>query len=153
MGLDSFLSKRTFIGAEYKHKQVKGRIDVKTEGKKIPIRFSRISTIEESIGYWRKANHIHKWFVDNCQDGEDDCRYADVPKEKLIELLEICKQVIKTPSKGKKLLPTTSGFFFGGTEYDEWYISSIEHTIEIIENILKEYEEYPYFDVIYHSSW
>ena len=24
-------------------------------------------------GYWRKASAIHKWFVDNCQEGDDDC--------------------------------------------------------------------------------
>lgn len=30
-------------------------------------------SIWKEIGYWRKANHIHKWFVDCVQDGEDDC--------------------------------------------------------------------------------
>ena len=29
---------------------------------------------DESFGYWRKANQIHKWFVDNVQGGIDDCR-------------------------------------------------------------------------------
>ena len=26
------------------------------------------------VGYWRKANQIHKWFVDNCQNGRDECQ-------------------------------------------------------------------------------
>ena len=25
------------------------------------------------IGYWRKSNQIHKWFVDNIQEGVDNC--------------------------------------------------------------------------------
>ena len=24
------------------------------------------------VAYWRKANAIHQWFVDNCQDGVDE---------------------------------------------------------------------------------
>lgn len=29
-------------------------------------------SIWQEIGYWRKANHIHKWFVDKVQGGDDD---------------------------------------------------------------------------------
>ena len=39
----------------------------------------------EEVGYWRKANQIHKWFVDNVQDGVDDCGEYKVTKEQLIE--------------------------------------------------------------------
>ena len=28
--------------------------------------------VQVNLGYWRKANHIHKWFVDHVQDGDDD---------------------------------------------------------------------------------
>ena len=28
---------------------------------------------DNQIASWRKANAIHKWFVDNVQDGVDDC--------------------------------------------------------------------------------
>lgn len=50
--------------------------------------------IKAEIGYWRKANQIHKWFVDNVQDGEDDCREYWVPREGLIELRAICEEVL-----------------------------------------------------------
>lgn len=47
--------------------------------------------IIDQVGYWRKANHIHNWFVENVQDGEDDCRYhGEVTKEDLEELLVSC---------------------------------------------------------------
>ena len=46
------------------------------------------------VGYWRKANQIHKWFVDNIQEGEDDCREYYVDRDKLKELLKICKKIL-----------------------------------------------------------
>jgi hypothetical protein len=65
----------------------------------------------EEIGYWRKANQIHKWFVDNVQGGEDDCGYHDeVTKEVLENLLETCKKVLE----GCKLVDgeVTNGYEF-----------------------------------------
>lgn len=51
--------------------------------------------IIEEIGYWRKVNQIHNWFVENVQNGVDDCDYHnEVTKEDLEELLDICQRVI-----------------------------------------------------------
>ena len=50
----------------------------------------------ENVGYWRKANEIHYWFVQNVQGGEDDCGNYEVSQSKLIELREICQKVINT---------------------------------------------------------
>lgn len=52
--------------------------------------------IIEEVGYWRKANAIHNWFVEHVQDGIDDCRYHDeVTKELLEELLDTCITVFE----------------------------------------------------------
>lgn len=88
-----YLSKRVYIGADYEHREVKGTIEITAKGKPIPVKFERVSEIVERVGYWRKANHIHKWFVDNCQGGEDDCRDAYVSSSQLEELLDTCKKV------------------------------------------------------------
>ena len=57
----------------------------------------------------------------------------------------------------KELLPTADGFFFGGTDYDSWYLKDIENTIEILEAIIEEEEalnkEGIYCDYYYQSSW
>lgn len=51
--------------------------------------------IIDQVGYWRKSNEIHNWFVENVQDGVDDCCYHDeVTRETLEELLDICKRVL-----------------------------------------------------------
>ena len=51
-----------------------------------------------------------------------------------------------------KLLPTQRGFFFGSTEYDEYYIEDLKHTKEVLEKVLNEVDfENNY--VLYTSSW
>jgi len=76
MGLDMYLKKRTYVGANYDHNNVKGSIylTVGKNCKELPIQLNRVSYIEENVGYWRKANHIHAWFVENVQNGVDDCK-------------------------------------------------------------------------------
>ena len=111
------------------------------------------ATAEICVGYWRKANHIHRWFVDNCQGGVDDCRDAYVSREQLRELRGLCEQVLSDKSRAEELLPTQSGFFFGGTEYDDYYFSDIENTIEIIDRVLGNVPEGFEWHLSYSSSW
>jgi hypothetical protein len=107
------------------------------------------------IGYWRKQNHIHKWFVDNCQGGIDECQETEVSKEKLEELLVTCLDIVKNKdnkSLAENELPTQAGFFFGGTEYDEYYFDGIEDTIEILQKVLEE-TDFEESVITYQSSW
>lgn len=109
--------------------------------------------VTESIGYWRKANAIHKWFVENVQEGVDDCGFhREVTKEDLEELRDICHEVLCDPDLAEELLPTQGGFFFGSTQYDEWYILDLKNTIEICDLALATTD----FDkqmIYYVSSW
>lgn len=188
MGLDMYFTRKKYVGAEYEHRNVKGTIFITINGKELPIDFDKVSYIEEKVGYWRKANAIHKWFVDNVQDGVDDCRYAYVDLDKIEELLKVCKKVKKAAiledgdiqvgtkfedgkpvpimEKGKvivngeevaAILPTNDGFFFGSTDYDEWYMENIDYTIKILTEIVKEEKEMCengiFNEYYYHSSW
>jgi len=110
-------------------------------------------TIEFEAMYWRKANAIHGWFVDNVQNGIDNCKPYEVFIPQLYKLLDICEQVIENPAKAKELLPAKSGFFFGGTEYDEWYFNSVEYTAERLNQLLKVLESDNYILLRYQSSW
>jgi hypothetical protein len=47
----------------------------------------------KELAYWRKANHIHSWFVVNVQHGIDDHCSHEVRLDQLKTLLEICKDV------------------------------------------------------------
>jgi hypothetical protein len=107
---------------------------------------------EEQIGYWRKSNAIHMWFVDNVQNGVDECQETLVDRDKLKELLDICEEVKGHPERAPELLPTQSGFFFGGTEYDDWYFEDIDNTIKILKNAIKAtYNKNT--EIYYCSSW
>jgi len=141
--------------------------------------------ISEQVGYWRKANQIHNWFVENVQDGEDDCRYhRPITALDLEKLKSACERVLNSLNlqKGKivngysmdknmnrvyhyedglvatdtdlaeELLPTQSGFFFGGTDYDEYYAEDLQSTIDICNNIL-ETTDFNTQQVYYCSSW
>lgn len=150
MGLDMYLDRHIFVGAEYEHRNVKGVIDISVEGKPLVVNFSKVSYIVERAIYWRKANAIHQWFVDNCQGGVDECQTVHVYREKLEELLSLCKRVKENPVLAGELLPTQDGFFFGSTEYGEWYWEDIDYTIKELTRVLKDKRSSEFY---YHSSW
>ena len=109
-----------------------------------------ISNITVEAGYWRKANAIHNWFVDNVQDESDDCGYYECSRKQLSELRGLCQRVLDFKHMANELLPTSEGFFFGSTDYGEHYFSSIETTIKIVDRVLLLPDSW---DFEYHSSW
>ena len=146
MGLDMYLTKKNYIGAEYEHRKVKGKVEITIDGKPVPITFDNIQYVIEKVGYWRKANAIHGWFVQNIQRGKDDCGEYFVPFEKLVELRNLCKSILRDTNL-VTLLPPTEGFFFGSDKVDHYYYQDLEETIRIINKLC------PYGDYYYQSSW
>jgi hypothetical protein len=113
--------------------------------------FKQPRSIEYEVGYWRKANAIHDWFVQNVQAGKDECIPHPVSVEQLEELRDTCNKVLADPSLARELLPPSSGFFFGSTEIDRRYMNELEDTVKIIDAALDNAEEHPQFE--YCSSW
>lgn len=111
------------------------------------------SKLSYEVAYWRKVNAIHNWFVNNVQSGEDDCGLYTVSVEKLQELKNLCDIVRKNPDRAEELLPTTSGFFFGSTEYDEYYFNQLEYTSERLDAIISLLQQFPSLTANYYSSW
>lgn len=115
--------------------------------------------IEPCIIYWRKANAIHRWFVDECQDGVDECQDTEIHPESLMALLNLCEQVTaaRKPNEragaqvARALLPSQSGFFFGSTDYDEWYYRDVEETARKIRTQVAAAPKGCGF--VYRSSW
>lgn len=91
--------------------------------------------ITDNVGYWRKANQIHNWFVNNVQDGEDDCGTYEVTKDQFVDLLDICEEVLA----GTKL---TAGMVWNGQHYDaesdSWVDDYIEGNIVADSSIAEE---------------
>jgi hypothetical protein len=151
MGLDMYLSKKTYVRQwDYQSPEEKYEVVVTKGGKPVDnIKASRVKYIEEEVGYWRKANQIHGWFVENIQNGIDNCGEYYVSLTNLTKLLDVCKKVQADHSLAESLLPSTSGFFFGNTEYDEWYYTDIDNTIAILEEAIMENG----VEFYYSSSW
>ena len=147
MGLDMYLTKEIYVGANYKFNEVRGEINLTTNGKPIKVNLNKVVSIHESFAYWRKANQIHNWFVENVQNGVDNCGTYYVSAEKLQELVEICKKVLDNHELAEELLPRCSGFFFGDTNYDEYYFADLQNTVNMLSDIDEE------CDYIYHASW
>jgi hypothetical protein len=155
MGLDMYLDKSLDI-SEY-DKNDKTLVDkvmalIGVEDKSGNYR--HIEVIVPAI-YWRKSNQIHKWFVDNTQDGIDNCQRVDVEIEKLKELLDVVTKQLN--NKEKIILKPQSGFFFGGTEIDEWYWKDLEQTEQELKREIefaeKEKEKKRFWSFTYRASW
>jgi len=186
MGLDMYLSKKHYVkNWDHMKPEELHQITVKKNYETVPfIDNKKITYITEEVAYWRKANAIHDWFVQNCQEGNDDCKEYEVSRLQLQELLDACILVrdnsklvdgnikngstfengkekpiiekgkyIEDPSVAKDLLPSASGFFFGSTDYDQYYIDDINNTIKMLEaelSINYGSDEPEYY---YRASW
>lgn len=238
MGLDLYMTEKRHFGG-FNAKEVKAQIEVVNDND--PNETHELvandygMTVERTVIYWRKANQIYKWFIDNCmKEYENDTRIS-VSIEDLKELLETCKKVAKSisfatdqvecgtrlstveggkkvflislitdeknrvvdivkngtstikalkkgdlfivegekngwnelkeiekrddrysihttmweigkivdnPSVAQKLLPTQNGFFFGSTDYTEWYAEQINDTIKDLEKVIADYDDF-----------
>lgn len=144
---------------------------------------------DSEIGYLRKANAIHKYIIDNYNNGVDNCEPIPLDKEKLKEFYKIVMQLIYECklTKGKivngysfsrdkngqtkmipnyetgytmaktsqnlcdKLLPTSEGFFFGSTDYDQYYYNDLLEFKNILEKLIKTDDSK--YDIYYLASW
>jgi hypothetical protein len=182
MGLDMYLYKKHYV-QNWEHTKPEARHTItikKGNDVREDIKPERIVYITEQIGYWRKFNALHNFFIDECNSGEDNCGEIYVSSDKLLELLDTLKEVKKVIGNAKKkkvsvqtgwsndgdtyaeievydcdeeleqLFPTRSGFFFGSTEYGDWYKSNVEKTIELLKNELVDVDKYDYY---YQASW
>ncbi len=60
--------------------------------------------------------------------------------------------VVANPEIAHELLPTSEGFFFGSTAYNEWYVRTLMDTIVLVDAALTNAaDDFP--DFAYRSSW
>ena len=106
------------------------------------------------VGYWRKANAIHGWIIDNCADGVDECQEIHLSREQLAQLRDLAMQAIREPAMAGDVLPPTQGFFFGSYEIDEWYMEDMKHTVEMLDHVLRVIPDDSWeWSFVYRASW
>ena len=151
MGLDMYLTRKVYVKDWTDDNAY--RVTVLHNGNPLDLDTKKITHVIEEAGYWRKANAIHKWFVDNVQSGVDDCKEYYVGRTDLQKLLDTCLQVLESPKQAQELLPTTNGFFFGNTDYDGGYLDDLNLTVEICRKALAGLDAVKHSSYYYQSSW
>ena len=151
MGLDMYLTAKRYV---WKHNGSDSSLQdglQKVMKKEMADLDFDVKEVAIDAMYWRKANAIHRWFVENVQDGEDDCREYWVDPVQLEALVNDCYSALENIGEASEVLPTQGGFFFGSTEYDEWYFRDLKETIKGLEKVLK--LDSNKWDFYYRSSW
>ena len=149
-----YLYRETFVGGNHEYRDVQGTVELSynnNDNERLPINvdIKSLVSVTEHLLYWRKANAIHGWFVDNCGDGEDNAQLMYVTEDKMKELLETIDKQLKDKVSG--ILPLRSGFFFGNSEEkDAWYWDELKRTKKEFEKLLKEPGDHDYY---YQASW
>ncbi len=98
--------------------------------------------------YWRKANQIHSWFTQGAE--EDNCTPIPVTEKEILKLIDLCIDVLADKDDAKELLPTVSGFFWGDTEYNEYYYQDISDTLQGLSEALDDIQPN---DKLYYYAW
>jgi len=159
MGLDMYLNAERFFGG-YSDPQGRDQMIAVLGDERPPMCVSDASAaLSFEVAYWRKANAVHRWFVENVQNGEDDCRKVDVSLDQLRDLVGLCETLLgkRDAELAEEYLPTESGFFYGSTDYDDWYWDCLQLTVDQVKPLLMWFDEDPrraaQWDVSYRSSW
>jgi len=143
---DVFSHMVDFTKYEFTYRKMLGEPKSLDEVKKFFVSFENYYYAESDV-YFRKVNFVYNFFADKL---ENECCFAD--KADIEELISRCDKVLADHSLAEELLPTRSGFFFGSTDYDEWYFKDVEDCKKQMENLLSKYDDET--DVIYFiMSW
>lgn len=133
---------------------------------------------DEDVAYFRKANMLHGWFVNHCKSIDSDIQievsYKDLVNllsdiQQVMESIVLvdgkvldCREykdgefvdhyrngkIIKDPSVAEKLLPITTGFFFGLYGYDENYVSILDSARAKIQEVVNNSNEDDSFEYV-----
>lgn len=157
MGLDMYLYADKYVsGYDFYGPDAKAKFNAVLEAaglQGVSTDDSPSATVSVTVAYWRKANAIHNWFVQNVQGGKDECQKSYVSREQIQTLIDTCKKVLEDPQTlANEYLPPVSGFFFGGTEVDDWYVQGLQSTVENLTKVLASIPEGE-VDFYYQSSW
>ena len=145
MGLDMYLTAKQYMFSFNEEDKAKADEIKKLLGTDLPVKEVAMEAM-----YWRKANAIHDWFVTMVQEGVDDCKEYFVDTEQLDDLIALCNEALTT--KDTDLLQTSSGFFFGSTEYDQYDWDEITRTRDELSKLLTN-PQAKHWDFYYRSSW
>lgn len=100
--------------------------------------FPDVKTDEVWTG--RKENHIHRVVWTLTEVEPKNCGYVHLSKEVVNEMAVRLRAVLANHSLALELMPPQDGFFFGGTDLNEWYFKDLEQELADFTAILKDWD-------------
>lgn len=122
----------------------------------LDIYFKRVKRKEKDLAYYRKCNFLMEFMLDyyGYRDFDEmNCRDIVLDDTCLRELRDRCNKVLKDPSKAEDELPTSEGFCFGNTDYNEYYFKEVENVRDACIEMLKEYMNLDSDEEIIFHAW
>jgi hypothetical protein len=174
MGLDMYLYANKYLNNENvdQIKKLAGTNNLPNESGTESIH------IRQLVGYWRKVNAVHGWFINKIASGVDECQELYISREQLEQLRQDCIVALANPERNYEIenqkvfyqlcdylnkletpvnlatynnpVPPVEGFFFGGNELSDYYFSQLEYTIDLITNLLELDDDFSFH---YQASW
>lgn len=102
-----------------------------------------ITGVTVRVGYWRKVDPLHQWFVDHVQEGHDDCRPAYVAPDILMELANRLDRVRHDPERAG------DDFLLDGDAAMD--TSEVDYTLQTLQHAQRLQERG--WDIYYRASW
>lgn len=99
--------------------------------------------------YFRKVNFVYAFFSNEMVN--ESCI---VDKTRIGQLKDACEDVLAHKgdvSYAQSVLPTQGGFFFGSTDYDDWYWNDVKECLTKIKRLYKSMGEDDF--VLWDFSW
>lgn len=105
----------------------------------------------EVMGRFKKTNQLHRWFLENLQNGVDDNRFYLVEKKQFRQLYKLCSTVDAYPERAEELLPTLKGYDIGSPQYDSVYFENLKKVMIILSHINNTFD-FEINELVYSSS-
>lgn len=107
-----------------------------------PLAGDKYHTLMTEVWEGRKENHIQRAIEEITGQTVENCDYLFLTRKHVEQLVEKLQSVHADHELAQVVLPTQAGFFFGGTQYDEWYFRDIEQELEDFTKILNEWDDH-----------
>lgn len=109
---------------------------------------------DEELAYFRKVNCLVAFFENQYGFDRNDLDMV-ITKEMVEDLINRCDKVLLNHELAPDRMPNIGGFFFGSTEYNEFYFENLEYIIRSMETwVLPKFDELKDDeDIVFYTSW
>ena len=94
MGLDIYISKKTFIGAMFHASGVDGIISLTKRGKQIPIKLQRVAYVIEDIYHGHKTHWLHSWLNRELPEVLGNAEEREIDGDVMDRLHRVCIEIL-----------------------------------------------------------